>query len=74
MKIYNVLWKDRDYDTTAEPFLDFEKAKTWARAKAEEMNDYPEALEEEDIEGWLYCIRYSYEDDHLWITEHEINE
>ncbi len=31
MKIFNVLWKDRHRDTTATPFLDFEKAKAWAK-------------------------------------------
>ena len=72
MKIFNVLWKDRHRDTTATPFLDFEKAKAWAKEQAGEHNNYSEDLIEETIEDWLFCIRYSCEDDMLWITEHDV--
>ena len=72
MKIFNVLWNDRHTDTTATPFLDFSKAKLWARQQAEECCHFPEDLKETPIDGWLYHIEYSCEGDSLWITEHDI--
>ncbi len=70
MKIYNVLWKDRHTDTTATPFLDKDKAISWAKKMAKDSCSHIEDLIEEQIDGWLYYVRYSCEDDCLWVTEH----
>jgi hypothetical protein len=72
MKIYNVLWKDRHSDTTATPFLDLDKAKSWAKENAKSVCRFPEDLKEAPVGRWLYHIEYSCEGDCLWITEHEI--
>jgi len=74
MKIYIVLWNDRHTDPTAHPFLDFEEAKAWAKEQAENHCHFKEYLKEEQVKGWLYFIRYSCEDDCLWITEHKVKE
>ena len=74
MKLYIVLWDDRHTDVTAHPFLDFEEAKEWARKKAEDINKFPEDLEEKNYDEYLYCVQYTCEGDSLWITEHEIEE
>ncbi len=71
MKIYNVLWRDRHTNVTATPFSDFRQAKEWARKQAEESNSRPEDLKEEDY--FLYYIKYTSENDCLWITEHEVS-
>jgi len=72
MKIYNVLFKDRHFDTTATPFLDREEAKKWAKKQAKKYCRFAKDLKEESVEGCLYYIKYSCEGDCLWITEHEI--
>jgi hypothetical protein len=74
MKIYIVVWKDRHSDTSATPFLNFEKARAWAKKQAEESCRHKKYLEESPVEGWLYHIEYSVEGDCLWITEHDLKQ
>jgi len=73
MKIYNVIQRDRHVDTTAIPFLDLEKAITYAKETAlKETEENPNYYEENTWDGWLFFVEYNPEGDCLWITEHEI--
>jgi len=73
MKIYNVIQEDRHTDTTATPFLDLNEAIKFAKESARwGSRKYPEYYLETDIKGWLFFVRYSCEDDCIWITEHNI--
>ena len=75
MKIYIVLQDDRHTDTEATPFLDLDEAMEYARNKAKSDARNPEDVVEMDTpdpDGWLLTIRYSYEGDYIWITEHEL--
>ena len=73
MKIYNVLCQDRHTDTTAEPFIDLERAIKHAKKIANNECRFPEDYKESNIDGWLFHARYSCEGDCVWITEHNID-
>lgn len=73
MKIFNVIWKDRYCDTTAEPFLDLDEAVEYARESANSVCKFKEDLKEKKVDGWLFYIQYSCEGCCIWITEHKVD-
>ena len=74
MKIYNVIWKDRHRDTTAEPFLDLDVAINYAIEEAKAVCRHPEFYAEKQVDGRLFHVVYSCDGDCIWITEHEVYE
>lgn len=73
MKLYVVMVNDRHTEPYAEIFSDPERAVEWARSKAKEWasnGDY----EEEQVDGCLFCARYSCEGDAVWVIEKELDK
>ena len=73
MNYYIALWQDRHYDTTAHLFSDLQKAIQWARNTAKAYCNYEETYQEEKKEGWEFFVKYSYEDDCIWIVKTTLN-
>jgi hypothetical protein len=74
MKIYNVIFQDRNSGIAAKPFLSKEKAIECARESAKNVSKSPMYLKETQVDGWVFYIEYSREGDCIWITEHELDK
>ena len=79
MKIYNVLVKDRHCDEEIHNFRYKDKAMRFARKKADELNAFPDEMEEtlyipKEHEGWLLHIEATCEGDYVVVSEGELNE
>lgn len=73
MKIYIATVVDRHTNPFAEIFTDLEKAKMWARDKAEKYSYYKEDIDEtETVDGWEFYIKYTCEGDYIFIVEQEV--
>lgn len=69
--IYVCLINDRHTDPQAKVFttLDgaIEAARAWVSGQA-----HPERFQEEEVEGWLFCVSHEVEEDGAWVTEQRV--
>jgi hypothetical protein len=73
MKLYVVMIRERHSGTEAYIFSTPEAAIDYARSAAQAAWT-PEDVEEESIEGWLYCASFSGEGDATWVLERTLDE
>ena len=74
MEVYIVIIKDRHSDTTAQPFVNSDKAIEWAKIKAKEYAREESDYSEEEIKGWLFHATYSCEGDCVYVVAKELDE
>ena len=65
--LYVAMIADRHTDPEPYLFETAEQAIAFAQAKAREGARTPDAVEESDIDGWLYHASYSQEGDAVWV-------
>jgi hypothetical protein len=72
--IYVAMIADRHTDPEPYPFTTAEQAIAYARQAAHANARSPEAVEESDIDGWLYHATYSTEGDAVWVLAKTLDE
>lgn len=73
MKVYVAMVCDRHADPEPEVFSTAEAAIAYVREYVNEYARYPEDVEEDPVEGWLFYIRWSEEGDRAWVVEKEVD-
>lgn len=74
MKLFVANCIDRHIDPVIEVFDTPEKAIEFCKEFMKANTSYPESIEENDIDGWIYHANYSCEGDHVYVTEHMLNK
>ena len=69
MKYYLAIWEDRHIDNQYALFKNYDDAKKWCDFILKDKED----VNEEEIEGWLYCFNYGTENDFIHIEEIELD-
>lgn len=73
VKIYVAMVHERHSGTYPYPWSTAEAAKAYARGTAERYARYPDDIEEERIDEYLYYVRWSPEGDRAWVIEKELD-
>lgn len=73
MTVYIAMINDRHSDPEPHLFATAEAAIEYAKTKAAEYVHPEDAVEEEQLGGWLYYARYSQEGDSVWVIAKEIS-